>query len=148
MPNHLTISEFKESDRTALQELFLKVRKETFVWKDQTKFDLKDFDKETHGEYIVIVSSENKPIGFISVWMQNKFIHHLYIDKAFQKQGIGKSLLQTIINKIRFPLRLKCLEKNTEAVSFYQKIGFIEKEKGATGNDSFILFELNAELIL
>lgn len=141
------ISEFKESDRTALQELFLKVRKETFVWKDQTKFDLLDFDKETHGEYILTAFSENKPAGFISVWMPNKFIHHLYIDREFQKQGIGKSLLEAIINEIGFPLRLKCLEKNTQAVAFYTKIGFTEKEKGGFGNDSYILFELKTDLM-
>lgn len=144
--NSLKINEFKESDRTALQELFLKVRKETFVWKDQNKFDLIDFDKETHGEYILTAFFENKPIGFISVWMPNKFIHHLYIDQEFQKQGIAKSLLKAIINEIGFPLRLKCLQKNTKAIAFYKKIGFVEKEKGGAENDVFILFELNTEL--
>ncbi|MBE8728156.1 GNAT family N-acetyltransferase [Flavobacterium hungaricum] len=139
----LQISEFKESDRKALQELFLKVRKETFVWKDQTSFHLEDFDKETQGEYILTAFFENRPIGFISVWVPNKFIHHLYIDSEFQKRGIGKSLLEAIVNEIGYPLRLKCLEKNTLAISFYKKLGFTEKEKGGFGNDSYILFQLN-----
>lgn len=145
LSNTLKISEFKESDRTALQQLFLKIRKETFTWKDQTAFHLEDFDKETHGEYILVAFIENKLVGFISVWLPNNFIHHLYIDKTFQKQGIGKTLLNKIADKTGFPLRLKCLEKNTEAISFYKKIGFTEKEKGGFGNDSFIVFELSSD---
>lgn len=146
--NHTSVNiiEFRESDRVALQKLYLKVRKETFVWKKQTNFSLSDFDKETQGEYILTAFYEDKVIGFISVWMPNKFVHHLYVDKAFQKQRIGKFLLEIIINKIGFPLRLKCLEKNTQAISFYSKLGFTEKEKGGVANDSYILFELNTEL--
>ncbi|RZJ49711.1 MAG: GNAT family N-acetyltransferase [Flavobacterium sp.] len=142
----LKIIDFKESDRDALRELFLKVRQSTFVWKDPEDFDLFDFDKQTLGEYIMTAFYEEKIVGFISIWLPDNFIHHLFIDEEFQKMGIGKELLKAAINKTGFPIKLKCLEKNIQAVQFYKKTGFIEKGKGGVGENSFIAFELNQEI--
>ena len=146
MINKLKIAEFKESDRDSLRELFLKVRQSTFVWKDQSTFDLLDFDAQTRDEYIVTAFYEGKIVGFISIWLPDNFVHHLFIDDEFQKLGIGKALLKTAIDKTGFPIKLKCLEKNTQAIAFYKKTGFAEKGVGGIGDGSFISFELNQEI--
>ena len=143
---HLKIIQFQESDLNALRYLFLSIRQKTFTWKDQTTFDLLDFDKETQGEDILTAFYDNKIVGFISVWMPTNFIHHLYIDEECQNRGIGKALLKAAIEKTKLPVRLKCLEKNTGAIEFYKRIGFTEKEKGGIKDDSYILFELNDEI--
>jgi GNAT superfamily N-acetyltransferase len=140
------IIEFRKSDINSLRELFLKVRKSTFVWADPTTFDLLDFDTQTKGEYILTALHDEKVIGFISVWMRDNFIHHLYIDKAYHKRGIGKALLKAIMEKTKFPITLKCLEKNKGAIEFYKKSGFIEKGRGDNENGSFIVFELNQKI--
>jgi ribosomal protein S18 acetylase RimI-like enzyme len=146
MNNKIKIIEFSESDRDSLRELFLKVRRSTFIWKDFSDFDLLDFDRQTREEYIMTAFYDDKIAGFISIWLPNNFIHHLFIDEAFQKLGIGKELLRAAINKTGFPIRLKCLGKNKEAIAFYKKTGFIEKGRGGVGDDSFIAFELNQEI--
>jgi ribosomal protein S18 acetylase RimI-like enzyme len=140
------IIEFREDDLNSLRELFLKVRQSTFVWKDPESFDLFDFDTQTSGEYILTAFYQEKIVGFISIWLPDNFIHHLFIDEKFQKIGIGKELLKAAIDKTGFPIKLKCLEKNTQAVAFYKKTGFIEKNKGGVGEDSYIAFELNKEI--
>jgi len=140
------IIEFRKRDLKSLRELFLKARQNTFVWADPTTFDLLDFDAQTKGEYILTALYDEKVIGFISVWMRDSFIHHLYIDEAYHKHGIGKALLKAVIEKIKFPVVLKCLEKNIEAIGFYKKIGFIEKARDENENGSYILFELNKKI--
>ena len=137
------IIEFRKRDLNSLRELFLKVRKNTFVWADPKTFDLLDFDVQTRGEYILTALYDEKVIGFISVWMRDNFIHHLYIDEAYHKKGIGKALLKAATEKIKFPVVLKCLEKNIGAIGFYKKIGFVEKARDENENGPYILFELN-----
>ncbi|MRX41834.1 GNAT family N-acetyltransferase [Flavobacterium sp. LC2016-23] len=146
MNDKLKIIEFRESDLDALRELFLKVRQSTFVWADHSIFDLQDFDIQTKGEYILTALYDEKVIGFISVWMRDNFIHHLYIDEAFHKLGIGKRLLKAALEQTKFPVMLKCLERNTQAVAFYKKTGFTEKGHGDNENGPYILFELNQKI--
>ncbi len=129
------------NDITHLQQLFLKVRQSTFTWMDPASFELQDFDEATEDEYILVAEQENTIIGFASVWMEDNFIHHLYVDDAFQNKGIGKALLQAIMKELNGAVQLKCLLKNERAAAFYKKHGFIEKEKGGSEEGEYILFE-------
>lgn len=142
----LSIAEFRKSDLKALQKIFLEERKRTFTWNDISEFKLDDFIKQTQGEYILTAFWNDIPVGFISIWIPNNFIHHLYVDHAHQGKSIGSQLLTQAISKTNFPLTLKCLENNTKAIDFYIKKGFIEKEKGNSSNGIYILFELTKEL--
>lgn len=86
-------------------------------------------------------------VGFISVWLEDSFIHHLYIDKKHYNKGIGTLLLKAVIDKIDLPIRLKCLESNEKAFEFYRKKGFIIKEKGSTEEGTHFLLELNKHIV-
>lgn len=140
------IVESRKGNLTALRNLFLKGRQTTFSWADTSSFSLLDFDKETEREYILIALSDNTVIGFISVCLEDNFIHHLFIDEKHHSKGIGTKLLKAIVDKINFPVRLKCLENNTKGVNFYKKKGFIEKEKGVSEQGTYILFELSEKI--
>jgi GNAT superfamily N-acetyltransferase len=139
----IQIVERRQNDIIALRELFLKVRQNTFSWAETDSFKLPDFDKETEGEYILVAISDNQLVGFISVWLADNFIHHLFIDEKHQKKGTGTKLLKAAIEKIGLPARLKCLENNAKAVEFYQKNGFAAKGKGRSAEGTYILFELH-----
>lgn len=138
----MTITTIREKDYEPLKKLFLEERKSTFSWLDQSEFQLDDFEKLTQGEFILTALIDNIPVGFISIWMPNNFIHHLYISKKYQGQNIGTELLKAATKKATFPITLKCLEKNMKAVDFYKSKGFIEKEKGNSEHGTYILFEL------
>ncbi|MBS7528497.1 N-acetyltransferase [Fusibacter paucivorans] len=64
--------------------------------------------------------SETK--GFISI-IERAFIGALFVDPAYQGQGIGMQLLSYVLNKYD-NLSLAVYIQNENAVSFYQKMGF------------------------
>ncbi|KFF05474.1 N-acetyltransferase [Flavobacterium reichenbachii] len=138
----MNIIAYNENHLPDLKKIFLQERRRTFTWVDQSKFKLIDFERETKGESILTAVENDIIIGFISVWMPNNFIHHLYVAEKHQGNGVGTQLLNAVINKIGFPITLKCLENNTQAVHFYTKKGFKQKERGLSGNGGYILFEL------
>jgi GNAT superfamily N-acetyltransferase len=138
----MEIREIQKDDYTSLRTLFLKERQNTFSWLDPSIFHLEDFDKAIHGEYVLVAILDESIVGFISIWMPNNFIHHLYLDQKHQDKGLGTQLLKAAIKKTNFPLTLKCLEDNTKAVAFYRRKGFIEKERGPSEHGDYILFEL------
>lgn len=142
----MEIAPIKKTDYNALRNLFLNGRKSTFSWLDTSNYQLKDFDKEIHGEEVLVASIDNVVIGFISIWMPNNFIHHLYVDKKYHRKGVGTQLLKAAIEKTKFPITLKCLENNTKAVAFYRRKGFIDKERGPSTNGDYILFELSENI--
>ncbi|WP_264554070.1 GNAT family N-acetyltransferase [Flavobacterium sp. N2038] len=138
--SEIAITEIRIQDYDRLRVLFLKERQNTFFWLDTSAFSLEDFDKHTQGEFILVALLDNIPVGFISIWIPTNFIHHIYVDQHYQHKGIGTALLEETIIKIGFPITLKCLEKNTKAVAFYQRKGFVAKEKGHSENGTYILF--------
>jgi len=142
----MEIREIRNTDFNVLRKLFLKQRQDTFFWLDPTEFKLDDFEKHIKGELVLVAIEENIPVGFISIWMPNNFIHHFYIDQKYQGKGIGTLLLKAVIQQTQFPITLKCLEQNTKAVAFYRKKGFIEKERGPSEHGEYILFELLEDL--
>ncbi len=142
----MEIREIRNTDFDVLRKLFLKQRQDTFFWLDPTEFKLDDFEKHIKGELVLVAIEENIPVGFISIWMPNNFIHHFYIDQKYQGKGVGTLLLKAVIQQTQFPITLKCLEQNTKAVAFYRKKGFIEKERGPSEHGDYILFELLEDL--
>ena len=138
----IKIIERRDKDLDALSNLFLNERQNTFSWADTSHFKLSDFEKETEGEYILVALVDDTLIGFISVWIPDNFVHHLYVDKKYHNLNIGTKLLQAVIRKVNLPIRLKCEENNTKAIHFYKQKGFTEKERGQSETGTYILFEL------
>ena len=56
------------------------------------------------------------------------FVEYLFVSSDFQKQGIGKALLKHIKN-IFWSLMVKVYQKNTSAVSFFEKQFFFVRDK-------------------
>ncbi len=69
---------FSECDRNALRKIYLHSRKHAFDWMDSSLYKEDDFDRDTEGEKIWVATNGSKPVGFISVWEPDNFIHHLY----------------------------------------------------------------------
>ncbi|MEV8519107.1 N-acetyltransferase [Dyella marensis] len=128
-----------EQDRPALRELFLQARKATFTWLDSAAFALEDYDGQTRGERVLVAETGDGHIaGFVALWAPEWFIHHLYIDAARQRQGIGRALLQAL----GWPdqaLQLKCLRRNEPALAFYLGLGFVEIGQGRGSDGEYAL---------
>jgi len=125
-----------------LRKIYLSVRQKTFNWINAVIFKETDFDKDTEGEQIYVVTVENKVVGFISVWEPDSFIHHLYIIPEYQNTGLGKLLLNYVINKLSMPISLKCLKLNIRGLSFYENSGWKAVDEGKDNLGEYVLLEL------
>ena len=126
----------------ALRRLYREVRIQTFVWADTSTFTLDDFDSATRDESVRVAISAGRPIGFVSWWLPDNFVHNLYVDPRVVRQGVGKALLNQCLAKLGRPATLKCLQKNTNAVAFYQKQGWQIKAEGQSAEGAYYLMML------
>lgn len=123
--NSLIIRRVKLEDQNRLEKLYLDSRVLTFDWVDPTIFKLTDFSQDTTEEEIWVADLNGKIIGFISVWAQDSFIHHLYIDEMYHNKGVGTALLNEVYRNFSTTLKLKCLSQNQKAVKFYERKGWV-----------------------
>ena len=102
-------------------------------WKNNFKFV-----KEALPQAEVYVYEHDKEIqGFIG--LNEEYIEGIFVSDAMQSQGIGKMLLNYAKGK-RNKLRLKVYQKNTRAISFYQREKFELQHSGldeATGEKDY-----------
>lgn len=138
----LTIRPQHQDDHMALQQLYLETRRQTFHWEPLDTFNLHDFEAAIEGERVLVALNDDQIVGFISLWEPDNFVHNLFVDAAYQGQGIGQSLLHEAFNYIDTPARLKCKTRNKKAIRFYKKLGWQAITKAVDVPDPYILFEL------
>ncbi|MFT4184121.1 MAG: N-acetyltransferase [Rhizobium sp.] len=133
-PSHpWTIRPALEQDADRLADIYLGVRRQTFLWVDPGRFYREDFAAHTQGERVFVCEDAHGTIvGFLALWEPDDFIHMLYILPAFQGQGAGTALLSALPGWPERRYRLKCLVRNTRAIAFYRAIGFEITGDGAS----------------
>lgn len=129
----ITFREFQTQDANGLAQIYLEERVATFHWVNAAQFTLSDFSFDTEGEFILVAVSESTPVGFCSVWLPDNFIHHLYVSKRRQRQGVGTALLSAMLDRLPRPVRLKCVIKNKRACRFYERLGWTIEGQSPTG---------------
>ena len=134
---------FTEKDRSDCQGIYLESRKKTFHWMDKSLFNLNDFERDTDGECIWVATVNNFPVGFISVWLADNFVHNLFVHPSNLGQGIGSALLGESLKKIGRPASLKCLRKNKCARDFYLSQGWeiVSHGEGPDGEYHLMQFD-------
>ena len=105
------------------------------IWLESTIYAHKFISKEYWNENYNIVKDVYIPMsktfiyednddirGFISI-INNDFIGALFVEKNYQSQGIGKSLIDYAKN-LYDNLNLAVYKENEKALEFYKKMGF------------------------
>lgn len=96
--------------------------------------------KELLLQATVYIYEDNQEIqGFIG--LNDESIEGIFVSDEMQSCGIGKLLLEYIKNK-KVRLRLNVYQKNTRAISFYQREGFDIQCEGfddATGEKEYTM---------
>ena len=104
-------------------------------WKDNI-----DLVKEMLPQAEVYVYENDCQIeGFIG--LNDEYIEGIFVSAEMQSQGIGKILLNYVKGK-RNKLILNVYQKNTRAISFYQREGFEIQYSGldeATGEKDYVM---------
>ena len=137
------VRRFSEDDRSPLKEMYLKSREHAFDWLGSPLFQLDDFDRDTDGEIIWVGTKFDRPVGFISVWEPEDFIHNLFVHPDFFGCGIGSMLLNEALANIGRPARLKCEERNVQAREFYLSRGWSIVGEGDGNYGRWLLMQFN-----
>ena len=135
MADLFPVRAFAEQDREALEAIYLQCRAEA-TWLPPAAREGADFARDTAGETLfVAVGSNDNPLGFVSIWQPDRFIHHLYVRSEWRDRGIGKALLGYLSTQLPMPWKLKCLTANDAALAFYASQGWskVSSEVGEEG---------------
>ncbi|TFF40895.1 GNAT family N-acetyltransferase [Mucilaginibacter psychrotolerans] len=138
MEVNLTIRNYQPCDHDALAQIYLQSRIRTFYWLDTTPYALADFNADTLGETLIVALVGHEPVGFLSIWEPDNFIHHLYVHPQHVGKGIGKALLNKAALLFDAPLKLKCLKQNEHALAFYQSQGWAAFGGGEDINGAYL----------
>ncbi len=122
--SNIVIRNYHEADRPFLRTLFLSSRKQGWPWLDPQSWLLEDFDSATFDERILVAELRGHIAGFASLWLPDSFLHNLFVDPNYQRQGVASALLAACYPLCRETLALKCLRENLGAQQFYLHHGW------------------------
>jgi GNAT superfamily N-acetyltransferase len=85
---------------------------------------VREFADSIAGEELWVAESDAGIAGLVTIYRPDNFIHHLYIDPAWHRRGIGRALLQLALARCGGHAELKCDEANRAAQAFYHAAGW------------------------
>lgn len=135
------IRELRKVDINKVAEIWLDTNIKThyFISAQYWKCNF-ELVKELLLQATVYVYEDKQEIqGFIG--LSNEYIEGIFVSAEMQSQGIGKILLNYVKGK-RNKLILNVYQKNTRAISFYQREGFEIQYSGldeATGEKDYVM---------
>ena len=137
------IRSFKESDLTAVMQIWLAVNSKAhnFIPEEYWTDNYPMVEKMLPEAEIYVYEDDdmNEIAGFIG--LTDHYIAGLFVREVAQSHGIGKRLLN-YVKEIKSDMSLSVYQKNTRAVSFYQREGFVVQSENiddATGEKEFIM---------
>ncbi|GEL15274.1 GNAT family N-acetyltransferase [Pediococcus cellicola] len=110
------------ADHDQLAQIYLNARLATFPWVKHPR--LTDFSRDSKGEYLLKAELNHQIVGFLSFYREENFIHLLFVDPEHMHLGVGKHLIEAVRLLATEPVTLKCVRKNSNALTFYKALGF------------------------
>ena len=137
------IRTFSENDLFAVMQIWLdaNIKAHSFIPKDYWTDNyamVKDILPQAE-IYVYEDSDTNQINGFIG--LTDNYIEGIFIREALQSRGIGKQLLN-YVKKIKSIMSLSVYQKNTRAITFYQREQFVIRSENiddSTNEKEFIM---------
>ena len=132
---------YKEVNFNVLYDIYKNARAPIDCFRSNS-LTIEAFELSVEGEEVHVALFDEKIIGFISVWVVDNFIHHLYVHSDQQKKGIARALIQTCVARYGLPLRLKSVVANEQACTFYEYNKWLIKDIGEGPEGPYNLYVL------
>ena len=139
IPQHITINELRNINVNH-NELFYLLQQLTSAPVLDKQAYLEVIHNLSQNQYIFVMSNNDKPIGMITLIIEQKLIHSggkvahiedLIVDKAHQHKGYATKLIQHVISVAKLHQCYKCILNCTDQVKpLYDKNGFTKKTNG------------------
>jgi GNAT superfamily N-acetyltransferase len=136
MPTNYVIREYQSSDFDAVTILWRIAREKSlpnfqkekgyFFYEDQDYFRNTILTKNK----VWVVDIDGKAAAFMA--MENDFVDRLYVHPDHWRQGVGKLLIDFARTQSPDHVWLYTLQVNTNAMSFYEKNGFVAEKFGVS----------------
>jgi GNAT superfamily N-acetyltransferase len=124
-----------------LERIYRETRLARFTWLRPERILESTLARDAEGEAVYVAREAGLVLGFVSVWAQDAFVHHLYVDLSRHRRGAGSALLDFAARRHPGPLRLKCAELNQPAREFYQSRGWSAIDRGCSEDGDYLLLE-------
>ena len=137
------IRTFRKNDLFVVMQIWLEtnIKAHSFIPKDYWTDNyamVKDILPQAE-IYVYEDSDTNQINGFIG--LTDNYIEGIFIREALQSRGIGKQLLN-YVKKIKSIMSLSVYQKNTRAITFYQREQFVIRSENiddSTNEKEFIM---------
>ena len=135
------IREFQRDDINKVADIWLdtNIKAHNFIPAEYWKSNFKSVKEALLLAEVYVYEYDTEIQGFIG--LSNEYIEGIFVSAEMQSQGIGKILLNYVKEK-RNTLFLNVYQKNTRAISFYQREGFEIRCNGideATGERDYVM---------
>jgi GNAT superfamily N-acetyltransferase len=95
-PTKLTVRQLEQSDAAGVQRLYERAVARAVWLPAGVKADA-NFARASRGEAVFVCHDpEGRLVGLLSVYVPESFIHHVYVDPEFERQGVGTALLSSL----------------------------------------------------
>jgi GNAT superfamily N-acetyltransferase len=111
-------------DLEACARIYVAAAEVAFPWLPPAARGADGFWSSIPDEEISVAEGPNGVLGFVSVYLPDRFLHSLYVDPRAHRRGIGRALLSLALRRCGGHAHLKCLEANRPACLFYTLNGW------------------------
>jgi len=108
----------------AAAALYVRSGRAAFTWRPDTHFRAADFKMFALDEEVWLALLGEAPVGILSIFRPENFIHCLYVDPDAQGLGVGRALVAHVRRGVGQPLTLKLDVPNRKAIAFYEATGW------------------------
>ncbi len=118
------IRKFNKNDINAVMEIWKNenIKAHKFIPKEYWESNYNFVKEAILNAEIYVYTIKEKIVGFVG--LDNNYIEGIFVDTNNQENGIGTALLNKV-KESRDILELSVYKKNTNAISFYKKNGFV-----------------------
>ena len=135
------IREFQRDDINKVADIWLdtNIKAHNFISAEYWKSNFKSVKEALSQAEVYVYEYDTEIQGFIG--LNDEYVEGIFVSGEMQSQGIGKILINYVKDK-RKKLFLNVYQKNTRAISFYQREDFKIRCSGiddATGEKDYLM---------